>query len=183
MSAMVQDYSEIGYVASTSGTYTELDDFGRTLSKIDRYKWWPTGKIATNFVFSAHFIWSTAMKTTNVSGCGVVFALQENGDHFAVFLDKSLLRFLKFDRGRAQHMLETSGSDSFRYDNPDEADFTLVVNQNQAYVFVDNYEVIGYSLDQKALMKGELGLGIHSGTDKGYGTACRMTDVRLWVLV
>lgn len=158
-----------------------MDDFSQTMSKINYYNWWPTGKIATSFIFSAHFNWSTATKTPNVSGCGVVFALQENGDHFAVFLDKSLLRVLQSDGSGSHRLGKTSGIDAFKFDNPDEANFTLAVNKNQAYVFVDDYKVIVYSLAQNMLMKGELGLGLRSGTNKGYGTACRMTNIRIWI--
>jgi hypothetical protein len=181
MYEIVQDFSEKGYVASTSGSYFELHDFNEMMAQINYYQWWPTGKTANSFIFSARFYWSTASKTPNVSGCGVVFALQENDDHFAVFLDKSLLRFLKSDGGDSRRLGKTSGIDAFKYDNPDDAEFTLAVNKHQAFVFVDDYKVIVYTLPQNMLTEGELALGIRSGTNKGYGTLCKMTNIRLWI--
>ncbi len=182
MYARVQEFREQGYISSAAGAYVELADFVLRMPKINYYSWDNTGKIATNFVFSAHFRWSTATKTPNVSGCGVVFALQEDGEHyFAVFLDKALLRFLQADGSGVHRLGKTSGSDVFKYDNPADANFTLVVSENHAYVFVDDFKVIVYTLPQNVLMKGELGLGLRSGTNKDYGTRCEMTDIRVWI--
>lgn len=181
MYALVQTLHEEGYIASTNGEYIELDDFTESMSKINYYSWEPTGESATNFVFSAHFRWSTSTKTPDVSGCGVVFALQPNGDHYAVFLDKSLLRFLRSDSSRSKRIGKTSGSDAYKFNNPDEADFKLVVNEDHAYVFINDNKVVVYSLAQNVVMKGKIAYALRSGTNKGYGTRCEMTQVRLWI--
>jgi len=182
MHKLVEEFSELGYIASTDGTYFDLDDFTESMPMINYYQWYPTGKSATNFIFSAHFKWSTSTRTPDVSGCGVVFALQPEGDHYAVFLDKSLLRFLRSDSSNTKRLGKTSGSDAYKFDNPDEADFKLVVNGNHAYVFVNDNKVVVYSLAQNVLMNGRVAFALRSGTNKGYGTRCEMTNVRLWIM-
>lgn len=182
MYELVQELNESGYLTSTAGEYFELSDFEASMAMINYYEWYPTGRSATNFVFSAHFKWSTATKTPDVSGCGVVFALQPNDDHYAVFLDKSLLRFLRSSSGNNKRLGKTSGTDAYKFENPDEADFKLVVDGNHAYVFVNDNKVVVYSLAQNVIMKGRLAFALRSGTNKGYGTRCEMTNVRLWVM-
>lgn len=177
----VLEFVEKGYLDSTDGHYFELDDFSASLAQINYYQKYSMRKTASSFIFAAHFKWSTATKTPDISGCGVVFGLQPNNDHFAVFLDKSILRFLQSDSGRNKRYGKTSGTDSYKFENPDEADFMLAVSQSNAYVFVDDYDVVVYTLPQNVVVRGELAYSLRSGTNKDYGTRCEMTDVRLWI--
>ncbi len=180
MSTLVQEYNEKGYLSTTEGEYIELNDFKATMAKLNYYDWYPTGHKATNFVISAHFKWSTATKTPDVSGCGFVFALQDNGDLYGVFLDKSLLRFLRNDSKGTYRLGKTSGSDAFKYGNPAEADFKLVVNEGHAYVFIDE-RMIEYSFAKNVNLTGELAFALRSGTNKDYGTSCEITDTSVWI--
>lgn len=67
-----------------------------------------------------------------------------------------------------------------KFDNPAEADFTLIVKGNSAYVLV-NDELIGeYSLAKSRILTGDVGLTVLSGTNKDYGTRCEMTNIHLF---
>jgi hypothetical protein len=180
MFTLVQEYYEKSYLATTEGEYIKLRDFKASMAQINYYEWYPTGKTATSFVISAHFKWSTATRTPDVSGCGFVFALQDNDYHYGVFLDKSLLRFLRNDSQGTNRLGKTSGSDDFKYDNPAEADFKLVVNESNAYVFVDDRMIV-YSFAKNVNLTGELAFALRSGTNKDYGTSCEITDAHLWI--
>ena len=66
--------------------------------------------------------------------------------------------------------------------DPAEADFSLVVSGNIAYVYV-NKEFIGeYTFSEDFQMDGKLAYSLLSGTNKDYGTKCDMTNVQLWQL-
>jgi hypothetical protein len=65
-------------------------------------------------------------------------------------------------------------------ETPAKADFALIVYDYYSYVIVDG-EVVGeYSLPQSDNIEGDLGISILSGTNKGTGTTCEITNMRLW---
>lgn len=180
--AEVQAYFDKGYLATTNGRVRELDDFSYEWAQLGWYNWLPLGESASDFFLSGHFKWNSAYQNSDVSGCGFIFSLQENDDHYAVFLDRAKVFFLITDRslGYSRPVGTTRGTGLVKFDYPAEADFTLIVNGNYAYVLV-NGEVVGeYTLAQSRPMRGDLGLTVLSGTNRGYGTRCEMTDLHLW---
>jgi hypothetical protein len=66
------------------------------------------------------------------------------------------------------------------FDEPVEADFTLIVKGISAYVLVDDVLVGEYTLSQSKNLRGGLGLTLLSGTNKDFGTRCEMTDIHVW---
>jgi hypothetical protein len=92
--AEVQKYYDLGYVSSTDGEFTELDDFEYEWAQLYWYQWFPLDETVSDVYFSAHFAWESAYQNADTSGCGVIFGLQEDGDHYAVFLDRSKVLFL-----------------------------------------------------------------------------------------
>jgi len=183
----VQDYFNKGYISSTDGSYYKLDDFSQEWAQINWYQWWNIHHTVANFVLDAHFKWSTASPTPETSGCGFIFALQDNKDNYAVFLDTSRILFLQSRILRGQRagyeVGKTRGTGRVDIEgDPAEADFSLAVDGNIANINV-NKEFIGeYTLSQDSIMNGQLAYTLLSGTNKGYGTRCDMTDVKLWVL-
>ena len=133
---------------------------------------------------SAHVKWSSAYRSADISGCGFVFAAQENGDHYAVFLDRTQVLMLYADpvAGFSRRVNVTSGTGRVKFDNPfdkpAEADFTLIVNDIYAYVLVDGEMIGKYTLSRSKDLDGNLGLTLLSGTNKDFGTRCEMTDIR-----
>jgi hypothetical protein len=184
LNAEVQTYFDKGYLATTNGKLKELDDFSLDWARIDSYKLLPLSDSASDFFMSAHFKWTSAYQTPNTSGCGFIFSLQENNDHYAVFLDRTRVYFLRTDLKLgfySKPIGTTRGTGRVKLNYPAEADFTLIVKGTYAYVLVDG-EVVGeYTLAQSRPMLGNLGLTVLSGTNRDYGTRCEMTNLHLWV--
>jgi hypothetical protein len=178
----VQAYYDKGYLASTEGQFTEIDDFSYDWAQLGWYNWLPLKGAASDFFLSGHFKWESALKNSDTAGCGFIFGLQPNDDHYAVFLDRSKVFFLITDRARgySKPMSPTRGTGRVKFDYPAEADFTLIVKGAYAYVLVDN-EVVGeYTLAQSRSLRGNIGLTVLSGTNRDYGTHCEMTNLHLW---
>jgi hypothetical protein len=179
-------YYDLGYLNTTSGTYRKYTDFNEEWAQLGWYYWWPRNDIATNFYMSAHFKWSSAYRSADVSGCGFIFGLQENSDHYAVFLDRSVIEFLSAGADvYASRLGTTRGTGRVDFNNPAdepvEADFTLIVKDAYAYVLV-NGDVVGeYTLAQSRPYKGWLGLTLLSGTNRDFGTRCEMTNIYAWI--
>ena len=130
-------------------------------------------------MFKAHFKWSTASSTPDLSGCGVVFGIQENEDYYAVFLDRSRILFL-MKRGEGIYEVgKTRGSGRVNFGNPAEADFAIAVRDKSAFVSVNN-EVTEYTLSKDQTTEGYFAATLLSGTNRDYGTRCEMTDMILW---
>ncbi len=183
--SQVKEYNDKGQVASLNGSYVTIEDFSESWPQIGWYQYWTVEKDISDFVFSSHFTWSTASSTPDVSGCGVVFSLQPNGDHYAVFLDKARVLVLHKDSSRGNKSYEvgkTRGSGRVNYSNPANADFSLAVKGNHAYVYVDKNFIGEYTLSADSIMQGEFDLTLLSGTNKDFGTKCEMTHSKLWIV-
>jgi len=185
--AETQGYFDLGYLMTTDGEVTEFDDSTEEWAQLDYYKASTLLTKASDFYVSGHFKWSSAYRNADDSGCGIIFAATEVGDHYAVFLDRAKVLFLDNSRS-ANYSLPvktTRGTGIVKFGNPFdqplEADFTLIVNNAYAYVLVDG-EVVGeYTLAQSRSLDGFIGLALLSGTNKDYGTRCEMTNLHVWV--
>ena len=177
--AEIQKYYEAGYVGTTEGKIKEFDDFSEEWAQLNWYDTWGLGESASEFVYSAHYKWEHGSKTPNESGCGLVFGYKENGNHYAVFLDKTKVIFLQTEGTYGFSVGKTRGTGRVDLETT-EADFTLIVYDYYTYVLV-NGEVVGeYGLSKKDLMEGYMGISILSGTNKDFGTRCEITNIHLW---
>lgn len=182
LSQEVQAYYEKGYLATTDGRFRELDDFRFDWAQLGWYRRFMMEETVSDFFLSARFKWNSAFQNSDISGCGFVFGVQPNEDHYAVFLDRQKVLFLITDRARgfSRAVTPTRGNATVDFDYPAEADFALIVKDFYAYVLVDG-EVKGeYTLAQSRSAKGGLGLTVLSGTNRDYGTRCEMTNLHLW---
>jgi hypothetical protein len=178
--AEVQDYYDKGYITTTEGKFRDLDEFTHEWAQLGWYDMMLVGSKAADFFISAHFNWSSAYQNADTSGCGYVFSLQEDGDHYAIFLDRSEILFLITSNQRGRHASPTRGSGKVKFGNPAEADFTTIVKGNYVYALVDG-EVAGeYTLAQSRSLTGDIALTVLSGTNKDYGTRCEMTNLHIW---
>lgn len=180
----VQTYFDAGYLNTTDGSFLKLDDYDVSWARLTSYHWEPLVYSASDFFMSAHFKWSSAYRQADTSGCGFVFATQPNYDQYAVFLDRFKVLFVETEYYYSS-IGTTRGTGRVNFDNPfdqpAEADFTLIVNGAYAYVLVNN-EVVGeYTLSQSKILHGKLGLSVLSGTNKDFGTRCEMTNLHLWI--
>jgi hypothetical protein len=183
LNAEVQDYFDKGYLSTTEGRFRELDDFSYDWAQLGWYRQFPVQDAIGDFFLSAHFKWNSAFKNSDISGCGFVFGVQENDDHYAVFLDRQKVLFLITDSrlGFSKPVGPTRGTGIVKFDYPAEADFSLIVKGAYAYVLVDGEVSAEYTLAQSRSSKGGLGLTVLSGTNKDYGTRCEMTNLHLWL--
>lgn len=175
----VQGFFESGYIASTDGEYLPQDDWSQDWAQINWYKYWPYDGDYSDLMFGAHLNWSTASRTPDISGCGIVFGLQENEDHYAVFLDQSRILFLMSRGENTYNVGKTRGTGRANFGNPAEADFQVLINGQSAYVSV-NGEVTEYTLSVDQSASGKFALTVLSGTNRDYGTHCEMTNVHIW---
>ena len=183
----LQKYFDTGLVKTTEGSFNEYDDFSEEWAQLGWYQRTDLNDAASDFFLSARLRWSSAYRNADVSGCGFVFAIQDNGDHYAIFLDRTRILFLDSSSAYAYSRLVglTRGSGRVRFNNPAdqpvEADFTVVVTDTHTYVIVDE-EIVGeYTLSQSKVLEGDLGLTILSGTNKDFGTRCEMTNIHSWI--
>jgi hypothetical protein len=175
---------DAGYLTTADGKFYKLDDFSEEWAQLGWYWRWPINISARDFFMSGRLRWSSAYRSADISGCGFVFAEQENGDHYAVFLDKSKVLFVETEYYFSP-IGTTRGTGRVNFDNPFdhavEADLTLIVEDAYAYVLVDG-EVVGeYTLSQSKNLQGTVGLALLSGTNKDFGTRCIITNLHLWV--
>lgn len=183
LQAEAQVYFDKGYLEMADGRFMEYDDFDEEWAQLGWYQWWTLKQTAKDFYMSAHFKWSSAYRNADLSGCGFAFAIQNDNDHYAVFLDRSKVYFVEASEYyRPFKPTRGTGRVNFEnpFDHPVEADFTLIVKGDYAYVLVDD-EVVGeYTLSQSKALRGNLGVTLLSGTNKDYGTRCTMTDLHVW---
>jgi hypothetical protein len=183
LNAETQSYYEKGYLDTTDGTLIQLEDFSYDWAQLGWYNWLPVTDSVGDFYMSAHFKWDSALRNSDTAGCGFIFGIQPNDDHYAVFLDRAKVYFLITDRsvGFSRPITPTRGTGRVKFDYPAEADFTLIVKGISAYVLVEGEFVGEYTLAQSRPSLGGLGLTVLSGTNKDFGTRCEMTDLRLWI--
>ena len=182
-----QGYFDLGYLSTTDGEVAHYDDSSEDWAQLDWYRPSTILNVASDFYVSAHFKWSSAYRNAGESGCGFVFAANENGDHYAVFLDRSKIIFLdnvsSSSYSRAVGLTRGTGVVKFGnpFDEPAEADFTLIVEDAYAHVLVDG-EVVGeYTLSQSRSLDGFIGLALLSGTNRDFGTRCEATNLHTWI--
>ncbi|HCW05747.1 MAG TPA: hypothetical protein DGG95_00070 [Cytophagales bacterium] len=181
--AQVQKFADEGLIPNTDGKYIELEDFNETFtSSVGIYRPYKTDLVLESFVFSGHVKWETAVTIPEISGCGILFAQQEDTSDYAVFLDKSRIYFSSSTPRFYSELGKTRGTGLLSFGNPAEADLSLVVHDNHAYVYVDNEFIGEYTLAQEKTLKGIFGYGIISRTNRDFGTRCEITNARIWDL-
>lgn len=183
LQAEAQRFFDLGYLDSTEGRFREFDDFSFEWAQLGFYRRFLLGTSVRNFYISAHFAWESAYQNADISGCGIAFASQEDGEHYAVFLDRARVLFVDADnRYNGSRLIgPTRGHGRVQFSLPAEADFTLIVNDAYAYVLVDGDVVGEYTLSQSRRLHGDIGLTVLSGTNKDYGTRCEMTNIHAWI--
>jgi len=181
----VQMFNDDGLIPSTDGKYKILKDYEEQFAQIGwlHYTYFP-GPVK-HFVFNADIRWETAIDTRDKSGCGIVFGVVEKGEnneYYGVVLDRSRIYFTIARSGYYHELGKTRGTGLLDFGNPAEAELTLLVYDNHAYVYVDDNFIGEYTLSESKELQGRFGYGIISGTNKDYGTRCQITNARMWHL-
>ncbi len=179
---LLQSYADKGYIETTQGEFEDILDFQEEWAQLGWYQWWYIHDTPTdygNLVFQGHFKWSTATGTPEISGCGILFGIQPNEDHYAVFIDKSRIAFLMSRGSNVYEVGKTSGSGRVKVQEPYEADVAVIVQGKTGYVIVDGTPT-KYTLSADQSSMGEFALSVLSGTNKDYGTRCEITNAYIW---
>jgi hypothetical protein len=185
--AVVQKIHEAGQIPSTDGKYLELDDYQDEVATKLSYEYAETGVNTKNFIVRGDFEWSNAINTTNISGCGFVFRVQQNTDHYLIVLDafSGVKLASSTDRGTYSMGSPQNGDEKLSDFGPGpyHANFTLVVNDLKSYVYVNDvyygeYKLLDYRITDSGLLSG----AVLSATSEGYGTRCNITNIQAWII-
>lgn len=181
LQTLLETFKEKGYLEDTEGEVIPLNDFKQEWAQINYYRWWNAiDEEIGDFVFTAHFEWSTASSNPEISGCGIVFGVQENEDHYAVILDKGRTVFLMGRGPRSYEVGVTRGSGRMDFGNPAEADFAVLIQGQRGVVSVKGI-IAEYTLSVDQTSSGYFAYTILSGTNREYGTRCEISNAQLWL--
>jgi hypothetical protein len=176
----VQELYDGGYITKTEGTYHRIDDFDRSWAQLGWYRSLATHFSPTDFVLRADAEWESASDTANWfnSGCGFVFRADEDGDdHYLVYLGLDGYVYMS---GYVNDIFRLLGRSYYgKVGVPSgSAEIMLIVEGPQFTFFVNDKRV--YTRQDNALKAGEIALTLVSGTNKDFGTRCKMTNIELW---
>jgi len=185
--AVVQKIYTAGQIPGTDGKYLELDDYRDEVATKLSYEYAETGVSAKNFIVRGDFEWSNAVDTTNISGCGFVYRVQQNMDHYLIVLDafSGVKLASSTDRGTYSMGSPQNGDKKISDFGPGpyHATFTLVVNDLKSYVYINDvyqgeYKLLDYRITDSGLLSG----AVLSATSEGYGTRCHITNTQAWII-
>lgn len=181
MSAVIDQLKQMGVIQSTSGSFHAVNDFSQNWAQLGWYQYWDTGLAPTNFVARAHTEWESASRTADwyASGCGFVFYEMDVKNHYLVYLALDGNVYLKgYVDGQ---FYELGKEDAGKVDNMQgSAEVILVVNHKKITYLINDKQVLQREISQ--LSGGNLDLTVVSGTNKDFGTRCKMTGIEVWDL-
>ncbi len=181
MKDRVQGLFDAGYLTQTEGIYKRLPTYDDSWAQINWFQWTPTGEEPDAFVLRTDVSWDSASLTANhdVTGCGFVFNEQDKDNYYMVYLGLDGVANIFRVKGG---WIDAHWHKYYKkVGNPEGgAEFVLVVQDGNFAFLVDGEEAL--TVTDKKITGDMLGLTIVSGTNKGYGTHCRMEDIDLWTL-
>lgn len=191
--AMVQKIYDAGQISTLDGQYIKLDDYSDELAMKFGYRWLPTDINAKSFIIRADFDWDVANQK-NYSGCGFMFRQnpEQTDLYYMIALDGVngvLLSYTELSGGisgyaenfTAQLIKKNSKPDMGS--NPYHAQFVLIVTDTSAYTYINGNFFTEHRLQSEYLTaSGPLSYLVLTGSDKDYGTRCKITNAELWVI-
>lgn len=175
----IEELYSNGILTSTQGAYYQLPDFTANWAMKGNYDILLTEHTISDFVVLSNSEWESAgdvIKYSN-AGCGFVFRLNARGDHYLIFPGSDGVAYLYLvknhqlellDFGRFRDTISVSGS----------ARLLVAAQGERITLFVNDTQII--QTKDHSLSAGFLGYSIASGTNKDFGTSCRMTENILW---
>ncbi|MBI5840270.1 MAG: hypothetical protein HZB19_09220 [Chloroflexi bacterium] len=168
-------FAENGYLESMEGEAVELNLLEQNWNQSNDglAKSWRYDETLSDFLFTAHFDWSTTEETSKDPGCSVSL-----GDGYQIMFAQSKIYFVRWLEGttplRGDELDKITGTGLINPSDQTEADFALLIQGQDAFVSIDT-EITGYTLPV-ARTETYLGLvrSFHSGR------ACEMTNMMLW---
>jgi hypothetical protein len=178
---VMDDLKKDGAVRSTDGEYLRLDDFDESWAQIGWYQWYHTSEAPENFVISADAAWDSASDKSNwpEAGCGFVYAEKDSNNHSLAYL--GLDGFVRLGQTVNGNGRLLSVNKYGKLDIPaGNARIMLVVDGKRVTFYVNGHKVT--SAQDGRAGAGDLAYTILSGTNKGFGTRCHLTNIVLYVL-
>ena len=169
-----------GVISEIGEEFTPFEDFKQEFAQLNYFTWWNTEFEPSSFVIRADVKWSSASDIANwpFSGCGWVFGESDDENFHLAYLSLDGYGFLKkWVNGNEEVVVKN-------YYGPlstpeGEAELILAVQDQRAAFYVNGEEV--YNTYDGNITPGTLSFSVHSGTNKGFGTRCEMTDIGLMV--
>lgn len=175
----------LDYLPYHNGQLFNLDDFSKLKPGTKVFDFTRTGKQSQDFALSADIELDSRGSTTypKYAGCGFAYRVQNNSEGYTAMLTNNAVRMGSCYGGLSQCQLfgTTHGTGIVDVRNQTKTNFSLAVNRDRAYAFVDGIQVGEYSLfTTKLLGMGDLYYGVVSDINSGYWTSCKITNVQLW---
>lgn len=179
----LQPLADEGLITGIEGDYFPLMEYHSSLAKINYIDpGSPTGFLVENFAVKAKFNWNTASDQTNWdrSGCGFIFGFQDEKKYDYFFLGLDGYANLYRPESKSSQLIPIA---KMRYSGnlsiPEgEADVLLVVVDKRIYFYVNGEKVL--DAYDGLMVPGHLIYTLVSGTNKGFGTSCAITEAGLW---
>ncbi|MGC1375041.1 MAG: hypothetical protein WA821_02390 [Anaerolineales bacterium] len=179
--AKVEEYQKAGYISTTDGAYIYLASYSNSMAKIN-YFFWDTIPLVSpdNFIITSNIRWDSASSAADSSGCGYVFRIQGNNDNYVLYLSlKGYVEMASYVSNRWKSM----GRGTFgKPAQNGQAKLTLIVEDNQFRVLVNDTLIKTFTGLQGKLTTGKLAYTVLSGTNKSFGTSCKFDNTELWTI-
>ena len=169
-----------GVLPTMDGTYHRLEDFDESIAQINYLTWWDTDYAPENFVIRVDAYWDTASEQTNWdrSGCGFVFGLEDEQNYNRTWL--GLDGFVNLKRLVKDDWQWIAKRPNGKLSIPEgEAEIMMVVFDKRITIYVNGEKEL--SEYDPFYTAGKLALSVHSGTNKGFGTQCKMSNIDLMI--
>jgi uncharacterized surface protein with fasciclin (FAS1) repeats len=181
MLELVTTLANEGYLSTTEGQFYDLVDFDESWAQLGWYWFFPTNYSPTDFVIRASAAWDSASNTPDpwTTGCGFVFREDGIPNHYLTYLGiDGNVYFSRYYKDKYSLI----GSDYYGTVGLPKGSADIVLAVEGSWVtFLVNGEPVLHRQDT-SLVRGKLDYTLVSGTNKDYGTHCRMTNIELWVI-
>ena len=178
---------EDGVVTMEKGALVTPSDFKMSWAQRNWYQWEPVAYNYKDFVILTHIQWESAapLATSGNGGCGFVVRLIGTYTHMVVYLkvgnsaelggqSKASGWYLKSPSWQLPKLKTTT-------EQKGEADFWVIAQKEKITVYIDG--VKSYTWFVSLLSSGDIGYTVLSGTNRDFGTWCKMANTRIWELV
>ena len=166
---------------TTKGIFYIIDNYEASWAQLNWYQWEPTEYAPTNFVLTATIDYESASTTANWadSGCGFVFRDTGDLNHYRALA--ALDGYVYLSGLNDGNWLPLGRGYYGRADLPAGSFELSIVAKNDWFTIYLNGEQMIHRQDSTH-KEGFIGYTLASGTNKGFGTYCRLSDINLWIL-
>jgi hypothetical protein len=184
--AEVENYYQKAYLPFENGELSVLDDLSMAGRSFNLLELKPARQQVQDFALWADIVLNTTGSMTeypDYTGCGFAYRVQNNSEGYTAILTNTAVRMGACSSGMELCTLfgTTFGTGLVDVRNGQKVKFSLAVNKDRAWAFVDGAEVGQYSLYTTKLQGlGDLSYANVSYTNAGYQTSCEITNVRVW---